>query len=142
MALKMTVDNLEGMDAGLAKLYVEREGKFHLDVDGHDKNEDQGNRIPKQRLDQEIAKRKESDATLAEIAQGFVEEVPEDMRDLIPDLAPASKIKWIQNATKKGLFNPKIAEGIDTKRPGRKAPESFDGMSPQAIMAKGYKTTK
>lgn len=139
MALQMTVDNLEGMEASTAALYIEKDGKFILDVDGHDKNDNQESRIPKARLDQEIAKRKESETTLAEVAQGFVDEIPEDMKDLIPDLPPAQKIKWIQNASKKGLFNPKTAEGIDTKRPGRQQPENFDGLSPQAIMAKGYK---
>ena len=135
----MTVDTLDGMDEGIAKLYIEKEGKFHLDVDGHDKNENPDNKIPKARLDQEIQKRKESDATLTEIAESFVNDVPEDMRDVIPDLPPAKKIQWIQNATKKGLFNPKAPDGIDTKHPGRKQAENFEGMNPVAMMAKGYK---
>jgi len=46
MALQMVVDTLDGMDEGIAKLYVERDGKFHLDVDGHDKNDNPDNRIP------------------------------------------------------------------------------------------------
>ena len=140
MALQMTVDSLDGMDEGIAKLYVEKDGKFTLDVDGHDKNENPENKIPKARLDQEIEKRKASDATLAEIAESFVDDVPEDMRDIIPDLPAAAKIKWIQNASKKGLFNPKTAEGIDTKRPGSKQAENLEGLSPQAMMAKGYKS--
>lgn len=138
MALQMVVETLEGMDEGIAQLYVEKDGKFHLDVDGHDKNDDP-NRIPKSRLDQEIEKRKASDNTLTEIAQGFVDSVPEDMRDIVPDLPPAQKIKWIQNAQAKGLFDPKPAEGIDTKRPGSKKAENLDGLSPQAKMAQGYK---
>jgi hypothetical protein len=140
MALQMTVETLEGMDEGIAKLYVEKDGMFHLDVDGHDKN---GNpdRIPKSRLDQEIEKRKASDATMNEIADGFVNEIPEDMRDIVPDLLPAQKIKWIQNATKKGLFSPPQAQsGPDSKRPGAKQPENFDGMSPTAMIAQGYTT--
>lgn len=140
MALSMVLDTLEGVDEGIATLYIEKDGKYHLDVDGHDKNEQGG--IPRTRLNAEIEKRKASDAALDEIAQGFVDEIPEDMRDLIPDLAPAAKIKWIQNATRKGLFNPKAPDGIDTKRPGTKQAQNFDGLSPQAIMATGYKTTK
>lgn len=142
MALQMTVETLEGMDEGIAKLYVEKDGRFHLDVDGHDKNEDQ-NRIPKSRLDQEIEKRKAADTTLTEIAQGFVDEIPEDMRDIVPDLPPAQKIKWIQNATKKGLFNPQADQsGPDSKRPGAKQPENFDGMTPAEKITAGLKSNK
>jgi hypothetical protein len=140
MALQMVVETLKNLDEGIAQLYVEKDGKFHLDVDGHDKNDDP-NRIPKSRLDQEIEKRKASDATLNEVAQGFVDDIPEDMRDIVPDLPPAQKIKWIQNATKKGLFNPQAApSGPDSKRPGSKKAESFDGMNPTAMIAQGYKT--
>lgn len=138
MALNMVLETLEGVEETTAKLYIEKDGKYYLDVDGHDKNVNPG--IPKSRLDAEIQKRKESELTLTEIAQGFVEEVPEDMRDIIPDLPAAQKIKWIQNATRKGLFNKQTQEGIDTKRPGSKPPVNFDGLSPQAIMAQGYKT--
>ena len=134
----MTLDTLDGMDEGTAKLYIEDNGKYRLDVDGHEKNDNQGG-IPISRLNQEIQKRKESEQTLTEIAQGFVDQIPEDMRDIIPDLSPAAKIKWIQSAQAKGLFDPKTSEGIDTKRPGRQQPDNYDGMSPQAIMAKGYK---
>lgn len=34
MALKLTLDNLDGLNEAQAALYVERDGKFHLDVDG------------------------------------------------------------------------------------------------------------
>lgn len=36
MTLKATLDNLEGLDENLHSLYVEKEGKFHLDVEGGD----------------------------------------------------------------------------------------------------------
>jgi hypothetical protein len=137
MALQMVLDSLDGVDEGIQPLYIEKEGKFHLDVDGHVKNDEGG--IPRQRLNAEIEKRKASDAALEEIAQGFTDEVPEDMRDIIPDLPPAQKIKWIQNATRKGLFSKQAPDGVDTKRPGGKPPQNYDGMSPQAIMARGYK---
>ena len=143
MALQMVVDTLDGMDEGIANLYVEKDGKFHLDVDGHDKNDNSDNRIPKARLDQEIQKSKESDQTLNDIAQTFVDDVPEDMRDLIPDLPPASKIKWIQTATKKGLFNPQQAQsGPDSKRPGARQPENLDGMTPAEKIKAGLKPIK
>lgn len=139
MTLQMVVDSVDGMDEGIAKLYVEKDGKFHLDVDGdHVKNEDP-NRIPKSRLDAEIEKRKDSEKSMAEIAESFIEDLPEDMRDLVPDLAPAAKIKWIKAAQAKGLFDQKPVEGIDTKRPKGKQAENLDGLSPQTLMAKGYK---
>jgi hypothetical protein len=138
MALKMVVDTIEGMDEGIAKLYVEKDGKFSLDVDGH-VNPDTGDRIPKSRLDAEIEKRKAADATLKEVADSYVDEsIPEDMRDMVPDLPPAQKIKWIQQANAKGLFDAKSREAIDTRKPGDKKPAALDGMSPHAMMSMGY----
>ena len=138
MALKMTLDNLEGLDESIAALYTEEDGKFYLDVDGHDKNDK--DKIPLSRLNQEIEKRKQSDAALNEIAENLIEDIPEDMRDIIPNLAPAEKIKWIRNANKKGFFDSKASENSpDSKRPGGKPPADFKNMTPQAIMATGYK---
>ncbi|MDA3897702.1 MAG: hypothetical protein PF482_16330 [Desulfobacteraceae bacterium] len=139
MTLQYQIDSIEGLDAAIQPLYVEKDGKFVLDVAGHDKPDDK-DKIPLSRLNQEIEKRKLSDNQLKEIADGFIESVPEEMRDLVPDLPHGQKIKWIQNAAKKGLFNQKNSDGIDTKRPSGKPPADFKNMSPQAIMAKGYKT--
>jgi len=138
MALQMTLDTLDGLDESISKLYVEKDGKFRLDVDGHDKNDK--DKIPLSRLNQEIEKRKQSDAALNEIAENLIEDIPEDMRDIIPNLAPAEKIKWIRNANKKGFFDSKASENSpDSKRPGGKPPADFKNMTPQAIMATGYK---
>jgi hypothetical protein len=76
---------------------------------------------------------------MTEIAESFVRDIHEDMRELVPDLPPAQKIKWIKAASAKGLFDTKPAEGIDTKRPGAKQQENLDGLSGPALMAKGYK---
>ena len=139
MTLKAVVETLDGMDETIKALYIEDSGKFRLDVDGHAKNEDP-NRIPKSRLDAEIEKRKAGETALMEVAEQFVESIPEEMRELIPDLPPAAKIKWIQQANTKGLFDAKTKEPIDAKRPNDKKPADFSGMSPQAIMSTGYKT--
>ncbi len=136
MALQMTVESLDGLAESISKLYVEKDGKFSLDVDGHDKNE--GDRIPKSRLDQEIAKRKEAETELKTIAENLKKDVPEDFQDLVPDLPPGKLIAWIRSANVKGLFDPPSKEPIDSKRPGDKKPTNFDNMSPQAIMATGY----
>ena len=140
MALAMTLENLDNLDDSIKPLYIEKDGKFHLDVEGHHDKNDDPNRIPKARLDQEIEKRKASDAALKEVADGFIESIPEDMRDLVLDLPPAQKIKWIQQANQKGLFDFKSKDPIDSKKPGDKAPKDFNGLSPQAIMAQGYKS--
>jgi hypothetical protein len=134
MALKINLDTLEGIDESIAALYIEKDGKFYLDVEqDHDKN-----RIPISRLNQEIEKRRAAENTVEEIAEALFVSVPENMRDIIPNLPPAEKIKWIQTAEKKGLFNTQV-DSIDSKKPGDKKPQDFSDLSPQAIMAQGYK---
>ena len=133
MALKMTLDNLDGVDETISKLYIEKDGKFYLNVDGHDKND---NKIPLSRLNQEIDKRKAAETELLTIAENLKAEVPEDMQDLIPDLPPGKLITWLRSASR--LFDPKLP--IDSKKPGDKKPVDFDNMSPQAIMSCGYRS--
>ena len=116
---------------------TEKDGKFYLDVDGHDKNET--DRIPKSRLDQEIAKRKEAETELKTIAENLKKDVPEDFQDLVPDLPPGKLIAWIRSANIKGLFDPKTKESIDSKRPSDQKPKDLDSLSPQQKMAQGYK---
>ena len=97
--------------------------------------------IPKRRFDELNEKRKSAVQALEDIASGFIETIPDDMRDVVPDLPPAEKIKWIQSAQKMGLFvKPQDANGLDSKKPGDKPPIDFSNLSPQAIMAQGYKS--
>lgn len=138
MALSFTLESIDGLDDSTKALYTEVDGKFVLDVDPATIPKDSQNSIPKHRLDQEIEKRKASDASLKEIAEGIVESVPEEHRDMIPDLPPAKKIKWIQQANAKGLFSGTGKPPVDSKKPGDKAPVDFKGLSPHAIMAQGY----
>ena len=139
MTLKYTLDSLEGISEEIQKLYIEKDGKFILDVTGHEKPENK-DLIPKSRLDQEIDKRKEAEKGLQTIVDKMVEDVPEEKRGIIPDLAPSAKITWLREANKQGIFENRKAESIDSKRPGDKSPTDFKDMSPQAIMATGYKT--
>jgi hypothetical protein len=157
MALKAVLDNLDGLDAGITKLYVQKDGKFHLDVesetpDGHagkkkddaaggDPPDTSGNWIPKNRFNQLNEQKKSAEAALAEVVTGLKEDIPEELRDLIPAIAPAEQIKWIRDAQKKGLFTRPAGEsGPDSKRPGGSSSKTFEGLPPQAIMAQGYKT--
>ena len=137
--LQMQLETLEGLNEAVSKLYIEKDGKFILDVDGHEKP-DNKNMIPKSRLDQEINKRKESEKELQTIADSLKEDVPEDYKDLVPDLPPGKLIPWLRSANSKGLFDPKSKSPLDTRRPGDKKPTDLDGLSPQQKMATGYKT--
>ena len=96
--------------------------------------------IPKSRFDALNEKKKAAESSLEDIAAGFIEIIPEDMRELIPNLPPAEKIKWIQAAQKQGLFSKNQQNsGLDSKKPGDKKPIDYESMSPQAMMASGYK---
>ncbi len=76
----------------------------------------------------------------AGLLRAAAEAVPEDKRSIIPDLPPAKKIAWLQSAFKMDFFADAKAAPLDTKKPGDQKPTNFDNMTPQAIMAKGYKT--
>ena len=137
MTLQYQLDSLDGLEESISKLYIEKDGKFTLDVTGHEKPENK-DMIPKSRLTQEIDKRKEAEKGLSAICDQMIEDVPEDKRGIIPDLAPSAKITWLREANKQGIFEERKAESIDSQRPGDKSPKDFDNMSPQAIMATGY----
>jgi hypothetical protein len=133
MALEMVLEKMDGVDEAIQKLYIEKDGKFHLDVADHDKN-----RIPVSRLNHEIEKRKAAEKAVEDIAANLVEAIPEEFREIIPNLPPVDKIKWLKAAELKGLFHKQV-DGLDSKKPGDKKPADFSGLSPQAIMAQGYK---
>ncbi|MCF8144328.1 MAG: hypothetical protein K9N21_10450 [Deltaproteobacteria bacterium] len=97
------------------------------------------NMIPKSRFDQVLEQRKRATDALRTVADEMVEDVPEEFRDIIPDLEPAAKITWIRNALKKGLFNRQVVNGLDSKRPSGKQPLDFSNMTPQQMMVHGYK---
>ncbi len=139
MTLEYQIDTLDGLDESVSKLYLEKDGKFVLDMRGHESAENK-DRIPLSRLNAEIDKRKDSEKALQAVVDGLIEAIPEDMRDVVPDLPAAKKISWIQAATKKGLFESKAPDSLDTRRPGGTPSKNFDEMSPQAKMATGYKT--
>ena len=57
--------------------------------DKTDNADDKGeNMIPKHRFDSVNEKRKAAESTLAEIATELMGDVPDDMKDVIPDLPP------------------------------------------------------
>lgn len=114
------------------------------DQSNQEPKQPQGHMIPKARFDEVVGQRKAAEAALEEIATSIVEEVPEDMRDLIPaDLPPAARIKWVRAALAKGIFGtPAGATNPDTRRPGAKVPPDLSGLNPRQMMARGYSNTK
>jgi hypothetical protein len=121
------------------------EQNTNQDQNGNGTGNNAGNThmVPITRLNAEIEKRKASDATLKEIADGFINDVPEDLRDIIPDLPPAQQIKWIQTASKKGLFNPPQGQsGPGSEQPGARQATSLDDMTPGEMIKAGLKTNK
>jgi hypothetical protein len=95
--------------------------------------------IPKSRFDQVNQQKKDAVEALKAVADSMVEDVPEDFRDIIPNLAPADKITWIRQALKKGIFNKQVENGLDSRRPGGKPPMDFSNMTPEQMMVHGYK---
>ena len=67
-------------------------------------------------------------------------EVPDEFKDLIPDLPPGQLIKWIRQAQAKGIFTPNKADALDTKRPGDKKAPDLNSMTPLQMRQAGYKT--
>ena len=139
MTLEYQIDSLDGLNENISSLYVEKDGKFVLNVTGHEKPENK-ELIPKSRLDQEISKRRGAEKQLLAICDQMIEDIPEDKRSIIPDLAPSAKITWLREANKQGFFEDRKAESIDSKRPGDKSPTDFKDMTPTQIMATGYQT--
>ena len=77
---------------------------------------------------------------LAAIVDDLCNDVPENMRGLIPNLPPVEKVKWLREARAKGLFRPQApTSSPDSKRPVAKPAEDLNNLSPVAMMARGYK---
>ena len=140
MDLEYQLDTLEGLDNAYHALYSERDGKFLLRVLNTPVTEDK-NKIPKSRLDQEIAKRKTAEENLTSVAETLKSGIPEQYQDLIPDMPPAAMIAWIQKMNASGIFDAKESTTpIDNKKPATKPAVDLDSLPPQAKMAMGYKS--
>lgn len=81
-----------------------------------------------------------AEEALAAIVDDLCNDVPENMRGLIPNLPPVEKVKWLREARAKGLFRPQApTSSPDSKRPVAKPAEDLNNLSPVAMMARGYK---
>lgn len=113
-------------------------------------NQEQGNApdksektVPYARFAQVNEQKKQAEETLSGIAEELMEDVPEDMREIVPNLPPAEKIKWLRQAVKKGFFTKaESKDGPDSKRPGGNPPQDFGKMSPMELISTGLKSKK
>ena len=92
----------------------QNEGQNNTTEQPADKGE---NWIPQSRFNEVNEKKKQAEKTLQEVADSFMEQVPEDMKDIVPNLPADQKIKWIQSAQQKGLFNKQPESGPDSQAP-------------------------
>jgi hypothetical protein len=103
----------------------------------------QAQTVPYARFKEVVDARTAAEKTLAEVVQEIVATLPEGMADLVPNLPPAEKIRWINAARQKGVFAKGSGGEPDTdspgsKRPGAKPPPDFSGLTPLEIIRAGY----
>lgn len=100
------------------------------------------NSVPYARFQQVNEARKVAEDALAAVVDEVVSALPEDMRELVPNLPPAEKIRWINAAREKGFFaKPGAAPTVDSpgsQRPGGKPVQDLSGMTPVQMMSAGY----
>lgn len=96
--------------------------------------------IPYERFQQVNTAKKAAEDALTAIVDGMVNELPEGMRELVPNLPPAEKAAWIRTAKEKGLFAvPAPSSSPDPKRPVNKPSEQdLSAMTPLQMMRLGY----
>ena len=95
--------------------------------------------VPYARFKEVVDARKAAEESLAAVVEEMIATLPEDMVDLVPNLPPAEKIRWINAAKAKGLFTPPApANSPDAKRPSGKPAQDISDMSPMQKMQAGY----
>jgi hypothetical protein len=110
-------------------------------------NQDTGNEqqtadmVPKTSLDEVNGKFDAMTKELDALVSAEVETLPEDMRDIVPDLAPVAKLKWLNAAKAKGVFNkaPVRTSDPDSKRPSNSRTTDMEGMTPDQLIELGLK---
>ncbi|MGV7003666.1 hypothetical protein [Desulfovibrio sp. QI0442] len=94
--------------------------------------------VPYSRFQEVNEQRKGLEATLNSLID---EMVPEDMRDLVPDLPPQQKVAWLKTAKERGIFaKPQDvpSSSPDAKRPGGKKQIDLSGLSAMQKMQHAF----
>lgn len=78
-----------------------------------------GDMVPKASFDEVSGKYDLMTKELGALVSAEVEALPDDMRDIVPDLDPVAKLRWLNAAKAKGVFNkaPARVSDPDSKRP-------------------------
>lgn len=95
--------------------------------------------VPYDRFQKVNQQKKELGDTLESILASMIDEIPEEFRELVPDIPPAQRYAWIKQARDKGLFSKQISNGPDSKRAGGKAPTDLSNMTNHELLKNGYK---
>lgn len=100
----------------------------------------------KAQVDEEAKQRKQLEADLEAVYKDLLQEIPEDKKELIPNLPIASRVIWLRSALKRGVFakETKPQVQVDQSRP-KITPETqinLDNLKPEQKMAIGYKTAR
>lgn len=104
--------------------------------------------VPYSRFAEVVEQRKGLETTLAEIVEGIINDLPEGVRDLVPNLPAAEKVAWIKVAKERGLFAKGSSQGDpktdspDSKRPGGKQQVDLNGMSATEKLRFGFSQRK
>jgi hypothetical protein len=103
----------------------------------------QAQTVPYARFKEVVDARKAAEESLAAVVDEIVATLPPDMLDLVPNLPPAEKIRWINSARQKGVFakasgGDQETDSPGSKRPGAKPPQDLSGMNPVQLMSMGY----
>jgi hypothetical protein len=102
------------------------------------------NMIPKARFDQVNQQKNELNDTLKGLVDELKADIPEDFQDLIPEMKPADQIKWIRNATKKGIFTKKTESGPDSETPksSKNVTPDYSNMGSSELFENYFKNSK
>ena len=127
----MSTDNAPASDNG------ELEKESPAPAPHPEQKKEPGN-VPYSRFAEVVEQRKGLETMLNSLIEDMV---PEDMRDLVPNLPPAEKAAWIRNAKERGLFTrPEAvpASSPDAKRPGGKQQIDLSSLSPMQKLQHGF----
>ncbi len=101
------------------------------------------NSVPYARFKEMVEARKTAEDALSSVVEEVLATLPEDMRELVPNLSPVEKIRWVNMARQKGFFVKSGGSGEPdspgSKRPGAKPTQDYSDMNPMEKLQFGLK---